>query len=126
MIILLCSNIVKLKMMKKKLTDDALDLIASRFRILSDPMRLKILHALGETELTVTELVAATNGLQANISKHLGYLLDAGIVSRRKEGLNAYYKVADDSIFALCEVVCNRLDEQFSQRQRAVKSYMNT
>jgi ArsR family transcriptional regulator len=113
-------------MMKKKLTDDALDLIASRFRILSDPMRLKILHALGETELTVTELVAATNGLQANISKHLGYLLDAGIVSRRKEGLNAYYKVADDSIFALCEVVCNRLDEQFSQRQRAVKSYMNT
>lgn len=126
MIILLCSNIVKLKMMKKKLTDDALDLIASRFRILSDPMRLKILHALGETELTVTELVAATNGMQANISKHLGYLLDAGIVSRRKEGLNAYYKVADDSIFALCEVVCNRLDEQFSQRQRAVKSYMNT
>lgn len=103
--------------MKKQLTEEALEMIAARFRLLSDAMRLKILHTLGEREMNVGELVEATGGGQANISKHLGILLDAGIVARRKEGLNAFYSIADETIFDLCETVCSRLEEQFASRR---------
>lgn len=104
-------------MKKKELNDEALDLIASRFRLLAEPMRLKILHTLSDKEMNVSELVAATGANQANISKHLGILLDAGIVSRRKLGLTANYQIVDETIFELCDVVCSRLQTQFESRQ---------
>lgn len=104
----------------KELNDEALELIASRFRLLAEPTRLKILHTLGEDEMNVSQLVAATGAGQANISKHLGALLDAGIVSRRKEGLTANYRVADETIFELCEVVCSRLKTQLETRQNVL------
>lgn len=99
------------------LNDQALELVANRFRLLSEPMRLKILHKLGEGEMTVTEIVERTGSSQGNVSKHLAALLDAAVVSRRKEGLNAYYRVSDASIFDLCDVVCSRLKDDFSLRQ---------
>ncbi len=102
---------------KKELNDQALGLIAHRFRLLAEPMRLKILHTLSDQEMSVTELVAATGANQANISKHLGILLDAGIVSRRKEGLTANYQIIDETIFELCDVVCSRLQSQFESRK---------
>lgn len=108
-------------MAKKELTDEALEMIAVRFRLLADPTRLKILHTLGEDELNVGELVEATGGSQANVSKHLGILLEAGVVARRKEGLNAFYRVSDETIFELCETVCSRLETQFSARQNALQ-----
>ena len=111
--------------MKIELTDEALEMIAIRFRLLSDPMRLRILHTLGEKEMNVGELVEATGGGQANISKHLGILLDAGIVSRRKDGLNAFYRVIDETIFEMCETVCSRLETQFTDRQNLLKSFGN-
>jgi ArsR family transcriptional regulator len=97
---------------KKELSDTALEMIAERFRILAEPMRLKILHTLWEDELTVTQIVERTGGLQANISKHLGLLQQVGVVSRRKEGLNVYYRISDDTVFDLCEVVCNTLHDR--------------
>jgi ArsR family transcriptional regulator len=112
-----------MKRRRKQLTDGALTLIAARFRLLAEPMRLKILHTLGDEEMTVTGLVEATGAGQANVSKHLGMLLDAGIVGRRKEGLNTYYRVTDDSIFQLCEAVCSRLDEHFAAHQDAIKGF---
>jgi DNA-binding transcriptional ArsR family regulator len=111
--------------MKKQLSDEALEMIASRFKLLSDPMRLRILHTLGREEMTVSELVEATNGGQANISKHLGALLEAGIVARRKEGLNAFYKVSDETIFDLCEMVCNRLESQFDSRKNMLSGFVS-
>lgn len=107
-------------MKKKELNDEALELIASRFRLLAEPMRLKILHTLSEQEMNVSELVAATGANQANISKHLGILLDAGVVSRRKEGLTANYRIADETIFELCDTVCSRLKTQLETRQSAL------
>lgn len=109
-------------MKKKELNDEALELIASRFRLLAEPMRLRILHTLGDKEMNVSELVKATGANQANISKHLGVLLDAGIVSRRKEGLTANYRVSDETIFDLCDVVCSRLKTQFETRQNTLAS----
>lgn len=105
---------------KEELSEEALEMIANRFRLLSDPTRLKILHTLGDAEMNVTDLVNATNAGQANVSKHLGILLGAGIVSRRKEGLNSNYRVSDETIFELCEVVCSRLKKQLETRQNAL------
>lgn len=105
---------------KEELSDDALEMIANRFRQMSDPMRLKILHTLGDGEMNVTDLVKATGAGQANVSKHLGTLLAAEIVARRKEGLNAIYRVSDETIFELCAVVCSRLKRQLRTRQDAL------
>ncbi len=111
-------------MKKKELNDEALELIASRFRLLAEPMRLKILHTLSEKEMNVSELVTATGANQANISKHLGILLDAGVVSRRKEGLTANYRIADETIFELCDTVCSRLKTQLETRQSALANIL--
>jgi ArsR family transcriptional regulator len=108
---------------KKELTPEALELIAGRFRVLSEPMRLRILHALEAGEKTVGDLVEELEAGQANVSKHLGLLLDAGVVRRRKEGLNAFYAIADESIFQLCELVCTSLDERLAAQRSAVVRY---
>jgi DNA-binding transcriptional ArsR family regulator len=102
----------------QELADSALELIASRFRLLSEPTRLKILHTLGHRELNVTEIVAETGASQANVSKHLAALLDAAVVARRKEGLTANYRVIDPTIFDLCDVVCTRLKDELVERQK--------
>jgi ArsR family transcriptional regulator len=112
----------KVKAMKKpglELSDEALSLIASRFRLLGEPLRLKILNALRDRELSVTELVEATGAGQANVSKHLGLLLTGGLVARRKEGNLSYYYIADETIFHLCEIVCGSLGERLAAQRDA-------
>jgi ArsR family transcriptional regulator len=109
-----------MKKKKKDLNDAALEMIATRFRLMSEPMRLKILHTLGEREMNVSDIVAATGANQANVSKHLGILYDAGVVTRRKEGLTVNYRVSDDTIFELCDVVCSQLKSQFDLRRFAL------
>jgi len=111
---------------RNEIDDSALELIASRFRLLAEPMRLKILHVLGDGEMNVGELVAATGANQANVSKHLGILLDAGVVSRRKDGLRSNYSVTDESIFALCDVVCSRLERQLDLHREALATIRQT
>lgn len=106
--------------MKKEMSFEALKLIAARFRVLSEPMRLKLLQELSDGERSVSELMDATGAGQANVSKHLGILLEAGLVKRRKDGLNAYYSIADESVFKLCEVVCGSLAEQLEARRKLV------
>lgn len=107
----------------KQLTEEALELIAARFRVLAEPMRLRILDVLGDREMTVTELVYATGAGQANISKHLAILADARLVARRKEGLNVCYRVADQKVFDLCNAVCSSLGDRFSAQHDAVRHF---
>ncbi len=83
--------------------------IAERFRVLGEPMRITLLDALREGEATVGELQEATGASQQNVSKHLGVLLRAGIVCRRKEGNYSVYSIADPVVFSLCEAVCGGL-----------------
>lgn len=99
----------------KELSSEALEMIAERFKIFSEPMRLRLLYALMDGERTVSELVSETGGLQANVSKHLGMLLDAGVVGRRKQGLNAYYAITDPTIYELCDLMCNSLELRLSE-----------
>ena len=99
---------------KRELSEAALAMIADRFKVLAEPMRLKILHAVWDEERTVGEIIDAVGGLQANVSKHLGVLQQAGLVDRRKEGLRVFYRIADPSVFDLCEVVCESLHDRLA------------
>ena len=102
--------------MAGQLSAEILELIAGRFRVLSEPARLAILNRLMEGEMTVTELGAATGLNQANLSKHLQRLRAAGFVRRRREGLFAHYRLADPSVQTLCEIMCARLEDQVEER----------
>jgi len=82
--------------------DEMLEALSNRFKLLSEPMRLKILRVLCEGEHTVQDIVNKVNTTQANISKHLALMHDSGVVNRRKEGLKCYYRIADDSIIYSC------------------------
>ncbi len=97
-------------------SEEALSLIASWFRTLAEPSRLKILRALEEGEKNITELVTATGLTQANVSRHVQSLVDAGMVGRRREGLTAICFIADPSITELCDNVCNNLLKRLSQQ----------
>lgn len=102
--------------MHTQLSPEVLTLIAARFRILAEPARLLILNTLLEGELTVSDLVDATGLNQANVSKHLGLLRTSGFVDRRKEGVYAWYRVADPSVVQLCEIMCGRLEAHAEER----------
>jgi DNA-binding transcriptional ArsR family regulator len=91
------------------LTPELLELIADRFKVLAEPARLHILSALRAGEKSVSELLAETGLGQANASKHLQVLHTVGFVERRKEGLYVYYRLSDDSVFELCDIMCGRL-----------------
>lgn len=97
--------------------------VAEYFSILSEPMRLRILNLLRDSEKCVQELVEATETSQANVSKHLKVMLQAGILSRRSEGTSAYYKVEDDLIFELCNLVCDRLATRIEQQARHFRDF---
>ena len=102
------------------LPDDLVDLIAQRFRVLSEPTRIKLLDRLREGDATVLELTSAIGTTEQNISKHLGVLHRAGIVARRKRGNFSVYSIADESVFELCEHVCGGLQRQFDSLQEIV------
>jgi DNA-binding transcriptional ArsR family regulator len=91
------------------------ELIAQRFRVLGEPMRIKLLDRLRQGDATVTELHYALGASQQNVSKHLGVLLRAGLVSRTKQGTAARYAIADEGVFKLCDDVCGGLRRQLSE-----------
>jgi ArsR family transcriptional regulator len=106
---------------RKNLSEHALELIASRFKALSEVNRLKLILALRDAEKNVTMLVEETGMTQANVSRHLQVLIDAHILARRKEGLNVVYSIGDPGIFELCEAVCGGIQEHLEKQARAFR-----
>jgi DNA-binding transcriptional ArsR family regulator len=98
------------------LPNDVIELIAERFRTLSEPTRIKLLDRLREGEASVLELTELIGTTQQNLSKHLGVLQRAGIVARRKQGNFAYYRIVDEGVFVLCEAVCGSVAQQVESR----------
>lgn len=96
--------------------DKMMELVASRFRTLGEPCRLRILENLQSGDKTVGEIVAALGGNQPNISKHLQILHDAGLVSRRRVGTSSLYAISDPMVFKLCDLVC-RSETRKSRRE---------
>ena len=98
------------------LNDQALEIVARRFAVLAEPMRLRLIQALFDGEKNVTELVAATAGTQANVSRHLQTLIAANMLERRKEGLLVYYRISDPNIPKLCQLVCGGLEKTLARQ----------
>lgn len=102
------------------MTPELLAVVAARFKVLGEPARLQVLHALRSGDLTVSELVDETGLGQANLSKHLQLLHTHGFVTRRKEGLFTRYRLADRDVFRLCDIVCGRLERDADARRRVL------
>ena len=98
------------------LPPEVLQQVAEYFSLLSEPMRLRLLNLLRDGEKCVQELVEATQTSQANVSKHLKIMWQAGILTRRSVGTSAYYRIEDDMIFELCNLVCARLATRIEQQ----------
>ena len=94
---------------------DLAEMVAARLRVIGDPNRIRILDLLREDELTVSEISQRLGMSQQNTSKHLGMLLQAGILSRRKQGNSSIYAIADTGVYDLCEQVCGGLQAQIAE-----------
>ncbi|MEH3052640.1 MAG: metalloregulator ArsR/SmtB family transcription factor [Patulibacter minatonensis] len=110
----------------RPLPEPLVELIAQRFRVIGDPLRIRLLDRLRDGSATVGELVAAIGGSQQNVSKHLGVLHQAGIVSRTKEGTAVRYEIVDETVFALCEQVCGGLRAQLEELDAIVNQSEGT
>ncbi len=95
---------------------DAFDAVAAYFSVLSEPTRLRIMHSICEAEKTVSQIVEETGATQTNVSRHLGMMHRSGVLSRRKEGNQVYYRAADAAMVELCRGVCKRISEQMDDR----------
>jgi ArsR family transcriptional regulator len=104
-----------------RMTPEALEQVAERFRVLGEPMRLRLLDSLRHGERSVSELVERTGESQANVSKHLALLHVAGLVGRRREGTTVFYTLTDPSIFQLCDLVCGRLEAGLDRKRKAFR-----
>lgn len=94
------------------MTPAMLERVAAQFRALGEPSRLRLMNLLFEGERTVGDLVLASRLSLANVSKHLGLLHQVGWVTRRKQGLNVVYALADARTLGLCELMCSRVRER--------------
>jgi len=100
------------------LSPEAVEIIAARFRILGEPLRIRLMQALQEREHTVGELAELVGSTQPNVSKHLKILQEGGIVGRRQEGNSVYCFIADRSVLDLCNAVCDSLETRFNDAAR--------
>src|SRR5688572_17347847 len=103
-----------------KLSPELIEIVAERFKALSEPARLRILNVLREGERTVSEIIESTGLSQANASKHLQLLHSLGFVTRRKEGQHVYYELAGRDVFRLCDIMCGRLEREAAAHRKLI------
>ena len=112
--------------MIQRMPDNLLELIAAKFQMLADPTRLAILRTLMEGEKSVGQVVTETGRGQANVSKHLKLLSDSALVSRRKEGLQVYYRVDDPLVEQLCALVCSAIRADLERTITRQREFLKT
>jgi ArsR family transcriptional regulator len=103
--------------------DEVFELASKLFRVLSAPMRLKIISCLCEGEQNVSYLLSKIETTQPNMSQHLTTLFEAKVLGKRRDGVQIYYRIIDDRIPALCQAVCTQIevDSVNKKAQRAPK-----
>lgn len=104
------------------LPDELADLIAERFRVLAEPMRIRILDCLRAGEAGVGEIAERLGTSQQNVSKHVAVLVRAGIVLREKHGTSVRLHIADTSVFDLCEQVCGGIGRDLARLQSILET----
>ena len=108
----------------KGLPPEALQEVAAYFQTLSEPTRLQILNYLREGERNVGELAQLCGYTAANVSRHLAMLTKHGLVARESRGTSVYYRIADERIYALCDLVCGNIARQYEQTARDRKAFV--
>jgi len=94
---------------------DAFDAVALYFSALSEPTRLRIMHCICEAEKPVSQIVEEIGATQTNVSRHLGIMHRSGVLARRREGNQVYYRTADAAMVELCRGVCKRISERMDE-----------
>ena len=105
------------------LPPEALSQVAAYFQALSEPTRLQILNLLRSGERNVGELAQACGYTSANISRHLSLLMQHGLVAREGRGTAVYYRIADESVYALCDLVCGNIARQLERSAQDRKAF---
>jgi DNA-binding transcriptional ArsR family regulator len=107
----------------RDLPPEALEQVAAYFQALSEPTRLQILNLLRTGERNVGEIAQLTGYTAANVSRHLSLLAQHGMVARDSRGTSVYYRIADPSVDALCDLVCGRLAERLEAAARQRRAF---
>ena len=105
------------------LPPEALEQVAAYFQALSEPTRLQILNLLRSGERKVGELAQLCGYTSANISRHLAVLTQQGLVKRESRGTSGYYRIADESVYALCDLVCGSIARQLERAASGRQSF---
>ncbi|AEG92461.1 ArsR/SmtB family transcription factor [Ramlibacter tataouinensis] len=90
-------------------SDEVFELAAEVFRVMAAPMRLKIISSLCQGEKNVSQLLEEIDTTQPNMSQHLNTLYQAGVLGRRREGVQIYYRIINDRVVTLCRAVCTQI-----------------
>jgi len=106
------------------LPKEALEQVAAYFRALSEPTRLELLNLLRSGERNVGELAQLSGFTAANVSRHLTLLTKHGLVARESRGTSVYYRIADESIYALCDLVCGSVARQLERHARGREAFV--
>jgi DNA-binding transcriptional ArsR family regulator len=99
----------------KGLPPEAMKEVAAYFKALSEPARLQLLNLLRDGERSVGELAELCGFTAANASRHLSFLTQHGLVEREGRGTSIYYRIADASVYALCDLVCDNIARKFER-----------
>ena len=102
---------------------DAGAVVAAYFQALSEPTRLQLLNLLREGERNVGDLAQLTGFTAANISRHMSMLCQQGMVARESRGTSVYYRISDDSIYALCDLVCGNIAREHERTTQQRKAF---
>lgn len=103
------------------------EVVSGYFGLLSEPTRLKILNAICEGELSVSEIVERVESTQTNVSRHLNLMYGKGVLKRRRDGAMTFYSIADANVIALCRTACVQMASQFGDKSvsnRTLKRFM--
>ncbi|MEP6608679.1 MAG: metalloregulator ArsR/SmtB family transcription factor [Burkholderiaceae bacterium] len=107
--------------------DRLFEVVSGYFGLLSEPTRLKILNAICDRELTVSDIVERVESTQTNVSRHLNLMYGKGVLKRRRKGPMTFYSIADPNVVTLCRTACVQMASQFGDRSvsnRTLKRFM--
>jgi DNA-binding transcriptional ArsR family regulator len=107
----------------EKIPSEIMAQVAGYFQVLSEPTRLHILNLLQEGERSVGEIAQRCGYTAANISRHLSLMTKHGLLERRRQGTTVYYRIADPSVYALCELVCGNLARRLLQAAQVPQAW---
>lgn len=97
---------------KPALDSQSLEKVASFFKVFAEPTRLMILQHLRKGDSSVNEIVEAISTSQANVSKQLRMLYEAGLLTREQKGNQVFYSIGEPMVFDLCDLVCDKLNRR--------------